>query len=325
MEVQFAQQTFLKDTKEMAVNSAHGVAFHRGLGVPLKPSSSIALTEYLSLDAISSYAERAYSVNNCALVANGVEHEEMVKWVDRLFTEDEEVRSEHPAKLESPATEYFGGEERISHGSGNTMVIAFPGSPAPTGASYKPEVAVLTSLLGGQSGIKWSPGFSILSNALAKYQGLQIETKSAVYSDAGLLYIVLHGAASAVKSAASEVVQQFKKISKGEINKEDFQKAVARAKFKELESGETIQGALELTGAGLLASGKPYQFSHSADLISRVTEDQVVKVSSSRQDMARGLSLLSQAASTMLKGKASVSAVGNLFVLPYAGEIGLNV
>jgi len=35
--IQLQQKKFLADVKEMAYNSAHSLAFHRGLGVPLYP------------------------------------------------------------------------------------------------------------------------------------------------------------------------------------------------------------------------------------------------------------------------------------------------
>jgi len=186
------------------------------------------------------------------------------------------------------------------------MILAFPGSSSFTGGYYKPEMAVLAALLGGKSSIKWTHGFSILGKFA--HPGLDVSTTSAIYSDAGLLYVTLHGSATAVRDAAPEVVKAIKAISDGQISSEEIKKAIALAKFKELEYGQQPMAALELTGAGLVTNGKPYQLDESAKAIGDVTEASV-----------------KEAAKSLLEYKASVSTVGDLFQLPFAEEIGLQV
>ncbi|KAG9756790.1 LuxS/MPP-like metallohydrolase, partial [Aureobasidium melanogenum] len=269
--IQLAQKALLGDVLEMAVNSAHGLAFHRGLGVPTSPSSSTPMSKYLDADAIADFADSAYAAPNFAIVANGVESGELSKWVGQFFNN---VPSSARAEITTPKSQYFGGEERIAHGSGNAMVLAFPGSSTPTGASYKPEIAVLAALLGGQSTIKWSPGFSLLSKASHKFQGANVETKSAIYSDAGLLSVSIKGSAKDVKGAAQEVVNALKQVAEG-VSKEDFTKAKAAAKFKELEFGQNIDAGIELTGAGLVQGNKAYQIDEVAKGIDAVTEEQL--------------------------------------------------
>lgn len=267
---------FLANTREMALNSVHSLAFHRGLGTPLHPSSSTPYTKYLDADTIQEFASAAYAKGNFAIVANGAEQSDLSKWVGEFFTD---VPSSSAQSLQSSQSKYYGGEERIAHGSGNTMVLAFPGSSSYTGGFYKPEIAVLAALLGGESSIKWSSGFSLLAKAASKYPGATVKTKSAIYSDAGLLYVMIHGSAKDVAGTAQEVVKTIKSIAGGEISKEDIMKARALAKFKELEHGQTIMGSLELTGAGLVIGGKPYQLDETAKAIDGVTEEQVKKVS----------------------------------------------
>ena len=180
--------------------------------------------------------------------------------------------------MDNSPSKYFGGEERIAHDGGNTMVLAFPGSSSFTGGSYKPEIAVLAALLGGQSNIKWSPGFSLFSKLTAAHPQLQILTSPAVYSDAGLLCISLTGNAVQVREASKEVVNAIKSVAAGEVGKEDIKKAVASAKFKALESGQNIDAGLELTGAGLVQGGKAYQIDEIGKSVDGVTEEQVKKV-----------------------------------------------
>ncbi|KAK8191133.1 Metalloenzyme, LuxS/M16 peptidase-like protein [Phyllosticta capitalensis] len=302
--IQLAHKKALASTETLAINSAHALAFHRGLGNPVVPTSTTAYSKYLSADAVAEFAAQAYSKSNIAVVANGAEHSELTKWVREFFPEVPATAS----PLSSPQTQYFGGEERIAHAGGNTMVLGFSGSGSFTGSAYKPEVAVIGALLGGKSQIKWTPGFTLLAKAAEKYSSARIDTKSQIYSDSGLLTVTINGSASDVAGAAAESVKTIQEIAAGNIKAEDIQKAKARAKFLELEHGQTVFGSLELTGAGLVQSGKPYQLDESALKIDAVSEESV-----------------KTAAKELLEKKASVSTVGDLFVLPYADELGLRV
>lgn len=292
----------------MAYNSAHGLAFHRGLGSPLNPSSSVPTTKYVDAATIEAFSYAAYSKPNLAVVANGADHSELSKWVGEYFSG---LRPSAPADvpaLESKQTKYYGGEERIAHAGGNTVVLAFPGSSSFTGGFYKPEIAVLASLLGGQSSIKWSPGFSLLAKATENFPGASVDTKSAIYSDAGLLTVTIKGSAKDVAGAAFQAVKTIRSIADGSISKEDITKAIAHAKFKELEAGQNIWTGIELTGTGLITGGKAYQLDETAKAIDGVSEEKV-----------------RQAAKTLIEHKASVSSVGDLFALPFAEDLGLKV
>ncbi|KAH0250817.1 hypothetical protein KCU91_g19424, partial [Aureobasidium melanogenum] len=107
--------------------------------------------------------------------------------------------------------------------------------------------------------------------------------------------------------AAQEVVNALKQVAEG-VSKEDFTKAKAAAKFKELEFGQNIDAGIELTGAGLVQGNKAYQIDEVAKGIDAVTEEQ-----------------LKEAAKSIFENKATVSSVGDLYVLPYAEELGLKV
>lgn len=260
------------------MNSAHGVAFHRGLGNSLHPSSSTPMTKYLDENRLQQYSRIAYAKSNFAVVANGADHQELSKWINEFFTElDQSPPQDFPSTGTEP-TKYYGGEERIAHDSGNTMVIAFPGSGSATGSSYKPESQVLAALLGGQSNIKWTPGFSLLSKATAAYPQAHIATAHHTYSDAGLLTISMYGNAGQIRQASQEVVKAIKNVAAGNVNKEEVKKAIATAKFKALESGQNMNTGIELTGAGLVQGGKAYQIDEHGKSIDTVTEDEVKKV-----------------------------------------------
>jgi len=290
---------------EIALDSAHGLAFHRGLGSPLSPYTSTPLSKYLNEESIKSFAESAYSKPNIAVVANGASQADLTKWVGEFFGDV----SSSSGQLSSGASKYYGGEERIPLSTGNAFVIAFPGSSSFTaGNSYKPETAVLAALLGGKSSIKWSPGFSLLSKAASSFPGASAATSHYAYSDAGLLTIQFSGSAKAIREASTEAVKALKSISEGSISKEDFTKAVALAKYRALEEGQNIVAGLVSTGAGLVHGGKPYQIDEIGKSVEGVTADK-----------------LKSAAKALLEGKATVAAVGDLHVLPFAEEIGLKV
>ena len=322
-----SRKELLGNPIEFAMNSAHGVAFHRGLGTSLHPSSSTPMTKYLNENRLRQYSRIAYAKSNFAVVANGADHQELSKWINEFFTELDQSPPQNFPSTGTEPTKYYGGEERIAHDSGNTMVIAFPGSGSATGSSYRPESQVLAALLGGQSNIKWTPGFSLLSKATAAYPQAHITTAHHTYSDAGLLTISMYGNADQIRQASQAVVKAIKSVAAGNVSKEEMKKAVATAKFKALESGQNMNTGIELTGAGLVQGGQAFQIDELGKSIDTVTEDQVKKVGFVPDSDLRlaDRDCSSKVAKSLLDGRATVSSVGDLYILPFAEEIGLNV
>ena len=73
-------------------------------------------------------------------------------------------------------------------------------------------------------------------------------------------------------------------------------------------------------------NSKAYQIDEVAKAIDGVSEEAVKSVSNSNSKQSlQKANILYQAAKTLLENKASVSSVGDLFVLPYAEELGLKV
>lgn len=275
--IHLKQKRAYANTAQIASDAAHGVAFHRGLGAPLYPTLNTPLATYLNEESVSEFASSAYTKQNISVVANGANQAELGKWVGEFFG-DVSTKGSH--ELPSKATKYYGGEERIAHSSAqNAFVIAFPGSSSFTaGSSYKPEIAVLAALLGGKSTIKYSPGFSLLAKAAASAPGANISTTHAAYSDAGLLTINFSGPALSVNSAAAEAVKALKSIADGSINKEEFTKAIALAKYRSLEEGQNIESGLVATGSGLIQGGKPFQIDQVTKSIESVSQESLKTV-----------------------------------------------
>ncbi|GKZ26738.1 ubiquinol-cytochrome c reductase core subunit 1 [Aspergillus brasiliensis] len=301
--LKYRQQALAANSEAVAVDAAHAVAFHRGLGESITPSTTVPLEKYLSAEALAEYAQQAFAKSNIALVGSGANSADVSKWVGDFF---KAVPS--GAQLQSAASKYYGGEQRISTKAGNALVIAFPGSGAFGTSAYKPEASVLAALLGGESSIKWTPGFSLLAQATQGFSQVRASTQNLAYSDAGLFTIALSGKADQIASVGKNAVDLLKKVAAGEVAGEEIKKAVALAKFRALESAQTLETGLEATGSALINGSKPYQIGEVAQSIDAVTEAQV-------QDVAK----------SFLSGKASVATVGDLFQLPYGEDLGLTV
>ncbi|KAJ5698277.1 Cytochrome b-c1 complex subunit 2 [Penicillium macrosclerotiorum] len=307
--LKYKQQALFANPENVALDAAHGVAFHRGLGSPITPSQTNPYEKYVSADALAQFAQDAYAKSNVALVASGPNSAEVSKWVGQFFKDLPTGTASSQYKVQpTEASKYFGGEQRIASKTGNAVVIAFPGSSAFGTAGYKAEASVLAALLGGQSTIKWTPGFSLLSKATQGFSQLNVSTQNLAYSDAGLFTVTLSGQADQVGAATKNVVDALKKAAAGEVSSEEIKKATALAKFRALESIQTLETGLEATGSGLIHGNKPYQIGEIAQAIENVSEQQVKEV-----------------AKSFLTGKATLVSVGDVFQLPYAEDLGLTV
>lgn len=301
--IRYKQQAASANPAALALDGVHAVAYHHGLGSPFNITTTAPTKSYLSEYSIADFASAAYAKPNFAVVAEGASVADVAKWADQFKSAP--AASSGKLGLNTAASQYFGGEQRTTHSAGNSLVIGFPGSDLSTSA---PAISVLAALLNGHSHVKWSPGFSLLSKAIGSSPGLSISTKNLAYSDAGLFTIQLTGPAIYVRKAAEEAVKAIKSISEGSVSNEDLTKAIARAKFDALEAAEGRDASLLLAGSGLVQAGKPIDIVSAIKPLESVTAEK-----------------LKTAAKSLLEGKASVAAVGDLYVLPYAEEIGLRV
>ncbi|KAJ0413743.1 Metalloenzyme, LuxS/M16 peptidase-like protein [Aspergillus carlsbadensis] len=302
------QVALTNQPEAIALDAAHGVAFHRGLGNGISASAHVPYEKNLSAEALAEFAKNAYAKSNIALVGSGVSSAELSKWAGDFFKAIPSTGSSQYQLKSHEKSTYFGGEQRISTKAGNAVVIALPGSSAFGTQNFNPAAHVLAALLGGESSIKWTPGFSLLSQATQGFSQVRASTKNVAYSDAGLLTITLTGKANQLTAAGKGAVDALRKVAAGEVSTEDFKKAAALAKFGALESAQALETGLELTGNALINSSKPYQIDEVAQALDSVTEAKI-------KDFAK----------TVLGSKGSVAAVGDLAELPYASDLGLTV
>ncbi|KAK3314779.1 ubiquinol-cytochrome C reductase complex CORE protein 2 precursor [Apodospora peruviana] len=287
----------------IAQDAAHTAAFHLGLGSPLYPTANTPVGPYMNEHNVAGFADAAYSKETIAVVADGASHAGLRKWIEPFF---KGVSEKSSGELYTEASKYYGGEQRIAKTGQNSMVIAFPGSSL---KDNKPETAVLVGLLGGESAVKWSTGFSLLAKIAANNFGTTASARNFAYSDTGLLTIQISGGnPQAVRKATKEAVDALKSLINGDIAKEDLVKAIAKAKFDLLSDSETGGVGLVHAGANLISGGSPLQVTEALKALESVTADK-----------------LKAAAKELLAGKASVAAVGDVWMLPFAEELGLNV
>lgn len=274
------QHLFSSNPEAVGIDAAHGLAFHRGLGASITPVSTSPSDKYLNAEAVAEFAKNAYAKPNIALVGTGPSSSDLSQSVSQFFQDLPSTgSSSSPYKVQdNGASKYHGGEQRIASKAGNAFVLAFPGSSAFGTAGYKPAVSVLAALLGGESTIKWTPGFSLLSQATKDAKQLQVSTTNHTYSDAGLLTISLTGNVAQVATASKTVVDVLKKVAAGEVPADEVKKAAAYAKFRALESIQTLETGLEASGSALINNAKPYQVTEIAQSLDKVSEQSVKEV-----------------------------------------------
>lgn len=258
-----------------ALDTAHAVAFHKGLGSSIYPSTSTSLGPYLDEYSVAAFAAAVYTKPNIAIVADGTTQDNLSKWIEPFFR-DVKASSESRLKPFEEATKYYGGEQRNSLSGPNAMVIAFPGTNL---QADKADVAVLAALLGGESSIKWSPGFSLLAKAAAAAPGSTIVAKNLAYTDAGLLTIQVTGSPRAVRSGAEEAVKALKSVAGAGVTKEVLTKAIAKAKFDLLSVNELTGNGMTAAGNSLIHGGKIFEVANALKSYEAVTADQVKAVS----------------------------------------------
>lgn len=258
-----------------ALDTAHSIAFHKGLGSSIYPSSTTSLGSYLNENSVAAYAASVYTQPNIAIVADGATQASLSKWVEPFFR-DVPASSDSPLELFTEASKYYGGEQRTSLTGSNAVVIAFPGSNL---SADKADVAVLTALLGGDSSVKWSPGFSLLAKAAAEAPGSSITAQNLAYTDAGLLTIQITGSALAVRKGADEAVKALKNVAESGISKEVLTKAIAKAKFDLLSTNELSGAGMTAVGNSLIHGGKIFQVAETLKSYEAVTADHVKAVS----------------------------------------------
>ena len=207
-------------------------------------------------------------------MADGASQEGLAKWIEPFF-KSVPASSAGPVTLNTTPSKYYGGEQRTPRAGKNAYVIAFPGSST---SEAKPETSVLVALLGGESGISWSPGFSLLSKAAAAAPHARAQASHLAYSDAGLVTIQITGPATSVGKAAEESVKALRSIASGSFSKEDLAKAVAKARFDILSADDAGGNGIVATGTDLVHGSKAAKAQATVQALGAVTAEKLKTV-----------------------------------------------
>ncbi|ORX48745.1 LuxS/MPP-like metallohydrolase [Hesseltinella vesiculosa] len=273
----------------IAIEAAHQTAFRTGLGNAIfaRPSSKV------NNAAVKAFAAEAFKQGNLTLVGSGLSLEQVEKLAANIQVPQ--------GQSTFAASKYHGGEARVDFHT-SSYVLAFEGAAAT--AADQAAAQVLQFALGGHSLVQYGRASGILGQAAAKFaQGTEIKAFNLNYSDAGLFGVYV--AAPTTKDTAAAVAaaaEHLKAVAQG-LSAEDFQRAVAQAKFATASANRLDR--LESVGAQV-AQGKYTSAAEVTAALDKLAVADVAKV-----------------AQQVLKSKATAVAVGDVYNLPYADSLSL--
>ncbi|CAO3615264.1 unnamed protein product [Cunninghamella blakesleeana] len=276
-----------------AIEAAHKTAFRTGLGNSIFARSTNKVTN----DAVKAFASEAFTQGNLTLVGTGLD----VATVEHLASYIQVPAGQSAVQ----ASKYYGGESRVDTGAGaGHYILAFEGAAANTSEFVATQV--LQQALGGLQLSAVSPVSGIFGQTVAKLsEGTQLKAFNYGYSDAGLFGVYISAASTdAAATAIAAAAEQLKALTNG-LSADDFQRAVAQAKFAAAASYNTRLDRLETVGAQA-QSGKVAAASEVAAAFDKLAVADVIKV-----------------AQQVLKSKPTTVAVGDIYNLPYADSISL--
>ncbi|RIA99138.1 Metalloenzyme, LuxS/M16 peptidase-like protein [Glomus cerebriforme] len=273
----------------VALDAAHAVAFRHGLGNSLFAN---ATTKVTSSEQVKAFSNKVYTAPNITVVGTSVNHKELVSLTDKLFE-----KVSHTIPSTPIPSKYFGGEARIATSGSSHFVLGFEG--APIGTSEYTILQVLRAHLDGETHTKWGDGVTPLAQLANKLKDVQISSFNAGYSDAGLFGIYVSGAPTSIYATARAVAEHLKHVF--HISKEDFQRAVAKAKYHTAASFDTRASKIELFGGQILYSGRIIPVSDAIEEFDHVTIEDIKNV-----------------AEKLLKSTPTTVALGDIGTLPHS-------
>ena len=280
----------LSDPIISAVEVAHSIAFRRGLGNSLYANDH----NLPSLDQIKEFASKVYTSDNIGFLSTGPNSSTFSSLIPQHFSE---LKQSQDGELKPEQSLYHGGEQRLTpgHHSTPTAFISW-GS-----ASTSPSLDILSTLLGGQSNIKWNKGLS----PLAKIDNATVNAINFGYNDSSLFgFIVQASTDQNVKQASQQAVSTLQSIANDGIDADSLKSSIAKAKFNFTLQADTNDGWKHIVSKGLL-------------------KDQVKSLDETLQSYdSVTVDSIKNAASDLFRNKVTLVTVGGRDQ-PYADELGL--
>nr|CAG8448643.1 14306_t:CDS:2 [Entrophospora candida]CAG8579396.1 11441_t:CDS:2 [Entrophospora candida] len=277
----------------LALEAAHEAAFRDGLGNLLFANST---TKIKSNEDVIAYANKVYTAPNITIIGTGVDHDKLTALTENLFKD-----ISHAVPATPIASKYFGGEVRLASGNDiNHYILAFEGAPAGTPDFY--TLQILRSLLDGDKHTKWGDGITKLSQTANKLD-TKTSTFNTGYSDAGIFGVYYSAAKpTSIYSAARATVEQLQHVAKG-VDKDEFQRAFAKAKYSTAISYDTRYSKTVILGSQVLSSAKIVSASEAVSEYDHIKETDI--------------------ANRILSSKPTAVALGDIATLPYADALSL--
>ena len=223
----------------IALDIAHSIAFRHGLGNSLYASTTTKVT---SSEQVKAFSNKVYTAPNITIAGTSVSHKELASLTDILFRDVSHAVSSTPI-----ASKYFGGETRIHAADRNQFIVGFEGAPA--GTSDYAILQVICAYLDGTKHTKWGDGATKLAQ-VASERHVQISPFNIGYSDAGFFGIHISGESTSIHMTYKDVIEHLWSAVK--MSTEDFQTAIAKAKYQTAVSYDTRASKTELFGGQVM-------------------------------------------------------------------------
>jgi ubiquinol-cytochrome c reductase core subunit 2 len=270
-----------------------------GLGNALYPTVAD-----IEIDSALAYAEKNLVAPKTALVGYGVNHTDLMNAASYYFSG---FNSSNTSAVAS--SQYHGGEhfEELALVDGVHYAIAMPTAGLKSDDVY--TAAVLRELFGSNTtaAVAYGSNHSLLADVKAS-SGVRVETFADAYSDAGLFgfYVTSDAPNDEIAVAIKRAVGLLKEVAAGSFGQAGpsvaVQRAVEAAKFKMLDD--------------------------SVDRLDKVRQlhQQLVSSKVAGSAVVAGLegvtaSKLSAFAGKLLAAKPSISALGDVYGLPYQDQL----
>ncbi|CAB3993061.1 Cytochrome b-c1 complex subunit 2, mitochondrial [Paramuricea clavata] len=282
------------------IEELHKVAYRNGLrnSIYCKPYKANKFTTEMLLN----FVKDSFVGNRMALVGVGVPHESLVGLCESHFSA---IPAGNAVVNEKP--NYTGGEVHCEQSDG-LVHIALASEGASTSDKNYLAFGVLQRVLGVTPFIKW--GSNTTSSRINKAaQGVTDgpfmgSTLNINYSDSGLFGFYTAASPKDAGKVTRAIVDQFGKVSKGDVTKEEVERAKNQLKSSIQMSGESYVDRIEDIGTQVLISGTYTSPDSCAQSVDKITSEDVV-----------------DAAKQIFAKKASLVVLGESDSLPHLDEL----
>lgn len=282
------------------IEELHRVAYRNGLrnSIYCKPNRANKFTTEMLLN----YVKDSFVGNRMALVGVGIPHDSLVRLCESHFSG---ISAGNAMVNEKP--NYTGGEVHCEEPHG-LVHIALASEGASTSDKKYLAFGVLQRVLGVTPYIKW--GSNITSSRINKaVQGVTDgpfmgSTLNINYSDSGLFGFYSAASPKDAFKVTRAIVDQFSKVSKGDVTKDEVERAKNQLKSSVLMSSESSIDRLEDIGTQVLLNGSYTTPESCSESLEKITSEDVI-----------------DAAKQIFAKKASLVVLGESDTLPHLDEL----